>query len=946
MKSIRALFIGIIICLTFVFNSCSDFFNFNKEFKWQTTDNDVLFWGVVKDTTYTYEWIGGNWNSFANGKGVLLTYNSDNDIIQRDSLEAYYGALRKKDVKKVSDGKYVGEFEKKKMQGFGVLVKSNEIFAGNFSNSQPNGYLDWYVGGKLRYKGNWLNGSFDGEGTLYKENNETVTGIWKNGKIHEKMMEFSNEIGDYYGYIKDGKPSRRGILKYKDGSVYDGEWKNGKYDGEGVFSCLEYTYKGNFLNNYPNGNGSILFYDYSSYVGSWKDGMANGQGVMKFSNGDVYNGEWLSNEFNGNGTYMFSTGDIYIGGFANGLQSGDGMYMGKNFSYSGGWEEGWINGFGTIEYENGEVYEGNFVENQKYGYGKYSFNSGNVYEGEFVDDKINGLGTFYFSDGSIYEGEFEDGKICGDGTFYCVINNDTVAITAFWDGKNNIPSEVSMLFSNGDLYEGPLKNGCPTQDGVWSNVKNGKVMNALENANDWYKKHKETINKVVTYTSLALTAVAIVATVVATGGTATPAIIAVVGKSAAVATTVINVADAGLTIASATIDEDYKTVGKEVGVNAAFSLVPVVGKGLGVVGKKIIKSNASRKLTSKLSESAKKIAQKKVVQTAKNGAKTVGKTIANSAIKISKTKPFKKVVTIVKDNTGKLTKKLKTTRDSALKKLSNSKLNKKLEKKIAKKIASKDAKILEKYATKHKLSKEKQELLLKEMSDNPELANLIRQNPELNIKKWIDINKPVNRKNVKKINGRYPVNSEYAGKSYYFEPCFNNNLFKNNKEIIIDGVKTKRYKIIDGGVNNNGIKTKTLLTDNDEIIVEELSNGSLRIVETKVGKGLMYYSRKYPNGVPYTKEGFPDFVKAGACKKDKNGELFVMEVPNGFTERAKDIDKATVLAKQKYGKDFDMEGYTWHHLPGPPDQLVLVDYNVHKMAKHSGGVSLKKQLNK
>jgi hypothetical protein len=74
-----------------------------------------------------------------------------------------------------------------------------------------------------------LNGSFDGEGTLYKENNETVTGVWKNGKIHEKMMEFSNEVGDYYGYIKDGKPSRRGILKYKDGSVYEGEWKDGKY---------------------------------------------------------------------------------------------------------------------------------------------------------------------------------------------------------------------------------------------------------------------------------------------------------------------------------------------------------------------------------------------------------------------------------------------------------------------------------------------------------------------------------------------------------------------------------------------------------------------------------------------------------------------------------------------------------------------------------------------
>lgn len=614
MKSIRALFIGIIICLSFVFNSCSDFFNFNKEFKWQTTDNDVLFWGVVKDTTYTYEWIGGDWNSFANGKGVLITYNFDNDEIKRDSVEAYYGALRERDVKKVSDGKYVGEFLKKKMQGFGVLVKSNEIFAGNFANSQPNGSLDWYVAGKLRYKGNWLNGSFDGEGTLYKENNETVTGIWKNGKIHEKMMEFSNDVGDYYGYIKDGKPSRRGILKYKDGSVYEGEWKDGKYEGEGVFynevdSVIgewiagkldgyawyyspEFYFEGDFTQGLPNGFGAVLFADSSYYSGTFENGKKSGYGDLILPNNDSYFGDWVNDLQDGYGSYYFANGDSYVGQWKNGLQHGEGTYTSNEFTYIGNWEEGWINGEGRIDYKNGDYYEGNFVENQRYGVGAYHSATGNVYEGEFVDGLYNGLGTYYFNDGSIYEGEFEDGKIKGDGTFYCIIDKDTLAITAFWDG-NNFPKDVSILFSGGEIFEGSIVNGKISSNGSWYNVDNENV---LDKASDWYEKNETKIIKALD-----------------------------------ICLTTIDIIDTAVTIAT-------------------FVVCPVAG---------IAKIAIKQTIKTGVKVAAKKVSRKVAVKLSKSVAK---KALKNSAIKITKSKPFKKVVTLVKDKTGKLTKKLSTSK--------------------------------------------------------------------------------------------------------------------------------------------------------------------------------------------------------------------------------------------------------------------------------------------
>lgn len=655
MKSIRALFIVIIICLSFVFNSCSDFFNFNKEFKWQTTDNDVLFWGVVKDPTYTYEWIGGNWNSFANGKGVLLTYNSDNDIIQRDSLEAYYGALRKKDVKKVSDGKYVGEFEKKKMQGFGVLVKSNEIFAGNFANSQPNGYLDWYVGGKLRYKGNWLNGSFDGEGTLYKENNETVTGVWKNGKIHEKMMEFSNEVGDYYGYIKDGKPSRRGILKYKDGSVYEGEWKDGKYEGEGVFynevdSVIgewiagkldgyawyyspEFYFEGDFTQGLPNGFGAVLFADSSYYSGTFENGKKSGYGDLILPNNDSYFGDWVNDLQDGYGSYYFANGDSYVGQWKNGLQHGEGTYTSNEFTYIGNWEDGWINGEGRIDYKNGDYYEGNFVENQRYGVGAYHSATGNVYEGEFVDGLYNGLGTYYFNDGSIYEGEFEDGKIKGDGTFYCIIDKDTLAITAFWDG-NNFPKDVSILFSGGEIFEGSIVNGKISSNGSWFTTEGAVDKTKIKDLNKKLKKASAALEKVSTtlfYIQMTARVVSYIPIPVVRN------VASIVDKTLKPVVNTLLVADMALSIATDVIDTYVESENSEEFKNN-------IEKDLTMIVVSNLVSKSARKIGVPLSKSVAK------------------KALKNSAIKITKSKPFKKVVTLAKDKTGKLTKKLSTSK--------------------------------------------------------------------------------------------------------------------------------------------------------------------------------------------------------------------------------------------------------------------------------------------
>ncbi len=97
---------------------------------------------------------------------------------------------------------------------------------------------------------------------------ETSSGKkWKtfgDGKVQPK----------YKGEIKNGKPNGQGIYTYPDEERYVGEFKNGIQDGQGTFS-------------YPDGR---------KYVGEFKNGIQNGQGTNTFSNGWNGIGEWIDVE--------------------------------------------------------------------------------------------------------------------------------------------------------------------------------------------------------------------------------------------------------------------------------------------------------------------------------------------------------------------------------------------------------------------------------------------------------------------------------------------------------------------------------------------------------------------------------------------------------------------------------------------------------------------------
>jgi Uncharacterized protein conserved in bacteria len=523
------------ILLVFSLFSCNR--NISIEKKWVTTDNNYLLL-TQPDDSLSYHWEGGAFENVINGKGILSAYYAGRQISSK-TIEAYYGATSKEDVLNSNGSKYIGSIVGEKYAGFAVLVKSNKIYIGNFLEGQPNGYLSYYVNNKLSYRGEWQNGKRWGRGADYDENGKIVSGIWKDNKIFEIDTTITFEEGVYKGLLRNSLPQGYGTMNYFSNEQYSGNWDKGRWQGEGCFTSatdtiigefsqgklngygiyktINFILEGDFKDDKPNGQAYILFSDSTFYSGDWTNGKINGNGDIMLSNGDTYMGSWKDNQYNGEGRYNHHTGEVYDGHWKNGLQDSLGKYTCKDYTYLGNWEEGYMNGHGKITYPNGDYYEGDFVENQKYGIGYYHFKDGNAYDGEFVNGIFNGLGIFTFKDGSSYQGEFREGKIKGDGTLFLKEGKETIAITANWDGSTKFPKKASVLFENGDLYEGELdSNGFPTKNGVWTSAQDReKGITAYDKANEFYKRHKETWNSIVNYTSSALIVVAAVAPPVA-----------------------------------------------------------------------------------------------------------------------------------------------------------------------------------------------------------------------------------------------------------------------------------------------------------------------------------------------------------------------------------------------------------------------------------------------
>lgn len=208
--------------------------------------------------------------------------------------------------------------------------------------------------------------------------------------------------------------------------------------------------------------------------------------------------------------------------------------------------------------------------------------------------------------------------------------------------------------------------------------------------------------------------------------------------------------------------------------------------------------------------------------------------------------------------------------------------------------------IVERYAKQLNLSNQQYKELLEAINNSNGLANLVHQNPVINIQRWLNTRNPVDKSKLAVTpNGSYPVNSElYAGNVYYFNPYLNPNLLDRMK-------------------SGNGV-------------------ANLRGWDVLTEEDLMYLDKLYPDGVPFTKEGFPDFSKL--AYKDKNGQMLSIDV-GSIGDSNVDRQKAERIFKSMGHKEEG--GYTWHHVE-KSTSLIRVPAIIHALVDHSGGISMAK----
>jgi len=233
----------------------------------------------------------------------------------------------------------------------------------------------------------------------------------KNKSFHKQFFMVRNEtcshrssyttsdsiyIGNYVNKKRNGK----GKLILSDQSYYEGNFKDGEFDGNGYFRTRNYIYKGQFIAGKKSGKGKLEnFSSKSIYEGEFKNDMKEGYGVEKFYDGSVYKGYYSRDMKQGLGilTLKKEKGiSIFEGEFKNDKIWGKGKYKWDNGKeYEGEWENNEISGFGILT-ENNIKHIGYFSHDKKEGYGaSFYVNKNFALSGKWENDFNEGIAVIY-----------------------------------------------------------------------------------------------------------------------------------------------------------------------------------------------------------------------------------------------------------------------------------------------------------------------------------------------------------------------------------------------------------------------------------------------------------------------------------------------------------------------------------------------------------------------
>ncbi|MEL6637394.1 MAG: caspase family protein [Bacteroidota bacterium] len=274
----------------------------------------------------------------------------------------------------------------------------------------------------------------------------------------------------------------RGTYVYPSGAKYQGQFRQGKINGEGVLY-------------FSNGN---------RYSGQWVDHYRQGEGRLVFTNGDVYEGHFRRSKFHGKGVLDFANGDRYTGQWADDVMHGQGSYDYHNGDrYEGWFRQGKLHGKGTMYYHDGDRFVGHWKNNLKSGQGTYYRANGKKISGTWTAGKIHrdqitsgsaGIATASTSTTQIEAGTAptsSSGQLncnntyCHEGQGAYTYGDGTKWVGYFRNGQPE--GEGVCYYANGDKYVGGWERHAPHGEGIMY-YTNGRVVGALWEYGSMVKK--------------------------------------------------------------------------------------------------------------------------------------------------------------------------------------------------------------------------------------------------------------------------------------------------------------------------------------------------------------------------------------------------------------------------------------------------------------------------
>ncbi|KAJ3425739.1 radial spoke head 1 [Anaeramoeba flamelloides] len=369
-------------CFEFLTNLEKFFYNnigHTEKKNQNTNDNYSPFCNPKRFLIYTYsntiKYIGTMSYGKPIGKGSLQYPNGT--IFEGNFLDGEKNGIGM--IRYSSGSILTGIWKNGKPNGLCKLkLKGNSNFIGNYLNGEKHGFGTTLFENGTIYRGCFKDDQINGKGCWEYTNGDIYYGSVIDGKKHGFGFLMTKDYEYYFGNWKDDLRSGKGKQIYKNNEIFTGVWeKNLRVSG--VLESTNRTFKGKWKNNLLHGNGSIVYSKEKMYKGEFKYGLRHGLGTL-ISGNLKYEGQWVDN---------YPEGEGYLDQYLLKLNINEEKSNKNNKiiqKISGFWSEGRPNKSIKIEKNDKLFFKGKMKDGEKNGEGIMHLQNGDTILGTWQND--------------------------------------------------------------------------------------------------------------------------------------------------------------------------------------------------------------------------------------------------------------------------------------------------------------------------------------------------------------------------------------------------------------------------------------------------------------------------------------------------------------------------------------------------------------------------------